>query len=788
MNPLSPVVYHLRHKRSVLLLVALLGLATVGLYVMVGVLDSIPTRARYIYLNKVSRIYPLVGDALEPGVVAQVETHSGVALMIPDNGLFISVPALVGADAQRLMGVHEEDVQALLTRFGVRLKSGRMFSPRTNEIVLSEELARALDLDLGDVIERSVDDAAYANVPAPLVLVGLLESDPEVQKGSGPRLGLISFEYLAGHELFAPRPVSMLVIPREGQQEAVEAFLSEEIASARTGADTFLEEAQFVEMGRRGLYVIFGVVNCLVAGIVAVVIGVINRMALMQRVSEMGLLHAIGYERRKLVRRLTFETATITGIGWIIGLGLARIVMGALKTGFYYHRGLELDLGTMTPLWFVIPMPLLVVVLVFFSARRLLGHFDAVAVIERGKLSAERRSPRRRARRSTAKPLSSWAFYLRHRRRGALLMVSMVLMILGVAFPAFLLSNSLTSIRAGYTYLRYASTVAPRGQRMVDAGLTAQIRSHPAVARVTPTIPLWLQILVPPGGGTGAVIYGVAESDLPGLLDMWGQKLVEGRLPRPRTNEIVLPKVAALNRGLGVGDAIGGEVSKRAQEENPLLVDGIPTEMVVVGLLDREDIWVGFASLEYLQSHDLIASRGVNLIVEPAAGRRADLERWLQAYVASSQTRVTTYTAEMDQYDTMMWSMMTLFALVESVIAIVAAVAMAALNAIFFAQRRDEFGTLYAIGRSRRWLTLRTVKETASITGLAWLAGAGFCILGLLGFQALVYKPIGLRLNVLSVAPWLFTLPIPLAVLLVTGASVTRTLYKLDAVSVIERK
>ena len=53
MNPFSPFIYHLRHRRSTLLLMALVCLATVGLYVMVSVLDSIPMRAQFIYLTKV---------------------------------------------------------------------------------------------------------------------------------------------------------------------------------------------------------------------------------------------------------------------------------------------------------------------------------------------------------------------------------------------------------------------------------------------------------------------------------------------------------------------------------------------------------------------------------------------------------------------------------------------------------------------------------------------------------------------------------------------------------------
>jgi hypothetical protein len=120
MNPLSAFTYYRRHKCSALLSVALICLTTLGLYIMVAVLDSIPMRAQFIYLTKVSRVYPAGGDSLEPGVVSQIETHPDVADMNPDNGLHISPPTLLGLDNLRLMGVSQDDVQVLVDTLQAR--------------------------------------------------------------------------------------------------------------------------------------------------------------------------------------------------------------------------------------------------------------------------------------------------------------------------------------------------------------------------------------------------------------------------------------------------------------------------------------------------------------------------------------------------------------------------------------------------------------------------------------------------------------------------------------------
>jgi hypothetical protein len=305
-----------------------------------------------------------------------------------------------------------------------------------------------------------------------------------------------------------------------------------------------------------------------------------------------------------------------------------------------------------------------------------------------------------------------------------------------------------------------------------------------------------------------ANIYGVLEGDLLALVDLFEMDVREGRLPRPRSNEIVLSEPLALNRGLHVGDRIGVPVYERGEFEL-LDVDDIPTEMVVVGILRQAQdrslqpraelsrsgqtlssgaMWLGLASYEYLESHELTSSRLVHLLVVPADGRKNGLDAWLEESVASAQTDVVTYNSEYREHQQFVRGLVLVFAVTGSVTAIVAAIAMATLNYIFFTQRQEEFGILHAVGRSRLWLVLRTMKETGSVITVAWLAGAVICCIGLICFQALVYAPKGLSLNFFNPVPWMLTFPIPLAVIAVGTGTIARTLSRLDPVAVIERR
>jgi ABC-type lipoprotein release transport system permease subunit len=381
-------------------------------------------------------------------------------------------------------------------------------------------------------------------------------------------------------------------------------------------------------------------------------------------------------------------------------------------------------------------------------------------------------------------PLSPIIYYHRHKRSALLLIGMVALVTLGVHTMIGVTDSFLEYGLYSIHYLSNLTRVSATDG--LDAATTAQIRAHPGVAHIIPAVLTQLRVTVPPGGEAEVDIYGVAEDDLPGLMALFELDLVEDHLPRPRSNEVVIPRAAALNRGLRVGDKIGQPVQET--QTNLMSEDDIPMEMEIVGLLNRDDLWIGFSSREYLESHDLTATRPPRWLVVPVEGRKPELDAWLEESIASSQVRVSTYDAIRNEFRQVLQGLSILFAAVEFLIAAVAAIALAALNTIFFAQRREEFGILHAIGHSRRWLVRRTARESASVVAVAWLLSVILCGIGLIYMQAAVFAPKGMTFNLFSPAPWAFTLPMPVAVVTVSAGLIARTLRKLDPVAVIERR
>ena len=164
------------------------------------------------------------------------------------------------------------------------------------------------------------------------------------------------------------------------------------------------------------------------------------------------------------------------------------------------------------------------------------------------------------------------------------------------------------------------------------------------------------------------------------------------------------------------------------------------------------------------------------------------MDAWLTEAIDPNETSVRTFDRIYNSQRIGMLAIMVVFGILESVIAIVAAVALAILSYTFFVQRKAEFGVLHAIGYSRWRLVRRTLGESVSVVVVAWLLGAGLCIIGLLGMQGWLYAPKGFTLNLLNPAPWLSTLPMPVAIIAVGAGLIARMLRRLDPVSIIERR
>ena len=359
MDPLSPFSYHRRHKGRAAILLSLSILITAGLYLMVVLLWTIfieHGRSNYLFLSRFSVVTPQSEQhGPDPGVIARIRSDPDVANVIPAKSIWIALPGVMEGSSSgfSLLGLNENDVLHVLEKCGATLERGQLLRPQSNGLMLSEEVAASLSLQVGDTIDASKNSEFYGSIVTPLEVVGILKSDV--------RLCILSLVYLNNHEAYSQFLHQFLVVAHENRMSAVDAFLRDEIQSTRTNVQTFQLLNESMAKEYLGSLLVLVPIITIVTIVFTLVIVVVNWISNSRRLPEFGVLRALGYSKTRLIQRLSLETATLTIIGWMIGIGLSLLILSILKVTLLAPKGQDL------PITILVEAVVLTILIMFYE-------------------------------------------------------------------------------------------------------------------------------------------------------------------------------------------------------------------------------------------------------------------------------------------------------------------------------------------------------------------------------------------------------------------------------------
>ena len=105
----------------------------------------------------------------------------------------------------------------------------------------------------------------------------------------------------------------------------LETLAADADGSPRLDVKTFESEREILDIAQSASYGFYGFTNFLLAGAATLAVAVINQISTTRRLSELGLLHALGNRKRRLVHRLVLEVATVAAVGWGVGLACSMV-------------------------------------------------------------------------------------------------------------------------------------------------------------------------------------------------------------------------------------------------------------------------------------------------------------------------------------------------------------------------------------------------------------------------------------------------------------------------------
>ncbi|MFJ5676332.1 ABC transporter permease [Streptomyces sp. NPDC093097] len=260
---------------------------------------------------------------LSPDVAKKLATADGVTASSPLR----DAPARIGTDTTYLTGVNGKDLGRLTK---LDFTEGALGTLGGDRAVVDDTLAKKYGWHTGSRVPVTFEDGAKTT----LTIGGVYQGN-QVIRGL-----LLDNTTLAPHQKH-PRDMSVLVKTAHGASpEAKDALVK---ALGQNPAITVADKKDVSDNIAQTFTLMLNMVYGLLAmAVIVAVLGVINTLAMsvFERSQEIGMLRAIGLDRRGIKRMVRLESLVISLFGGVLGIGLGvflgwaggELISGSLQT------------------------------------------------------------------------------------------------------------------------------------------------------------------------------------------------------------------------------------------------------------------------------------------------------------------------------------------------------------------------------------------------------------------------------------------------------------------------
>ncbi|WP_137988948.1 ABC transporter permease [Streptomyces vilmorinianum] len=253
------------------------------------------------------------GDSLNPSALAAIEKAPGVIAASPQQAGWLELKGQIASAS----GVTPVDIEQL---FHLSVVSGSLDSLATGRIAVAETTATKQGWKVGDTLPAEFGDKQKSSLT-----VGAVFKDSEFVSPV-----MVDAKILSAHD---PQPyIREIYVAMDGGASA---------QGEKTLARAMGDNPAIVVMDQKDIRDTFGgainmmlniMYGLLAMALVIAVLGVVNTLAMsvFERQQEIGMLRAIGLDRRRVKRMVRLEAVVISLFGAVVGIGLGSFLGWAL--------------------------------------------------------------------------------------------------------------------------------------------------------------------------------------------------------------------------------------------------------------------------------------------------------------------------------------------------------------------------------------------------------------------------------------------------------------------------
>ena len=376
MNPLAPWTYLVRNLGKTVPLVAVIMLAVLLISGIVSMMNSIPLSIRTVYhYSKYSLGMTPRGDPMmTPRLKKAVHRESPVPIdrIITCRVSGAQVRSIVGKWPFAVLGLSKEDADYVLNRLSTKRITGRRPAKGKPEILVSEPVARNLKLKIGSVLQGPDRQENYS--PKEVKVVGIADSEEWFM--------INDIDYQRRNH-FPPLDNLIVYAKTMEDQEKLDRWAEGRFKGQRTMVFAYhILDKQTTE-NFRILYLVLDVVIGTLVMVITLMMAMLINIYQGQRLVEFGLLQAIGYTSRTILKRVMIETILVVISGWMLGAGAAIALLHLVKRILMDPNAFPLATWDPIAMRYTLAVPVAIISVALITVAWRFRRFDPVAVVER---------------------------------------------------------------------------------------------------------------------------------------------------------------------------------------------------------------------------------------------------------------------------------------------------------------------------------------------------------------------------------------------------------------------
>ena len=329
---------------------------------------------------------------------------------------------------------------------------------------------------------------------------------------------------------------------------------------------------------------------------------------------------------------------------------------------------------------------------------------------------------------------------------------------------------------------RFTFVEPARGQTFLKIEAIQEVESLSTVEKLYKVHTNNTSITTVFGNTSAPIVFSNNEEDLNELFERCNLHLVDGRMPKVDTYEVIMHSSMLKNKKLKVGDKFGDEIDSS---------EWVTGTYTIVGEFDGESI-IGLGTKNfYLQSlEDQGLDTTKNTMCALAFPKNNDIDAMNDELSSLDKKSVfiTSKDSVIKQLDEQLASINSILSIIIFVITFGMAICVGTLIYNFYTSRNSEFGILYAIGYSKKNVKGLIYKELLIISVVGWAFGYLFSYLCFLVVNLWLFAPLGQQIVFFTWSGLIYTFVVPLFVFICSSFPILRSLTKKDLVSIIERR